>query len=97
VVFYRIATELLNNTIQHAQASVVTIRLNLDNVVLILRYEDDGVGFEADKILRLSDREGTGLPNILSRIKSLKGDIKIDSRPGLGSRFYISVNTDLVR
>jgi two-component system sensor histidine kinase DegS len=58
-----------------------------------LEYQDNGIGFEADKMIRMNDREGSGLINLRSRINSLKGDFKIESKPGLGIRVSVRIKT----
>ncbi|MFH0760155.1 MAG: sensor histidine kinase [Bacteroidota bacterium] len=91
VVLYRVSSELIHNTIQHAHATAATLVLNYSNGEIFLEYQDDGIGFEADKLLKLKDREGSGLINLRSRINSLKGEIDIESKPGLGIRVSIRV------
>ncbi len=44
--FYRIAQESLNNTVKHAQADRVDIRLDRSRGEIILELADDGVGFD---------------------------------------------------
>ena len=91
VVIYRISSELIHNTIQHSQATKVTLSLKYENGELFLEYQDNGIGFEADRTMRENDRDGSGLTNIQSRIKSLKGDLVVESKPGLGIRVFIKV------
>jgi signal transduction histidine kinase len=91
VVIYRVASELINNTIQHSQASGASLELNFDSGELTMDYQDNGIGFEPDRILRENDRDGSGLTNIQSRIKSLKGELTVVSKPGLGIRVSIRV------
>jgi len=91
VVIYRVSSELIHNTIQHSQATRATLSLKFENSELLLEYQDNGIGFEADRTLKEKDREGSGLTNIQSRIKSLKGDLVVESKPGLGIRVFIKV------
>lgn len=91
VVYYRVISELINNTIQHSQATKAIIRLEYQNGELHLEYQDNGLGFEADRMLKIKSQEGSGLTNIESRIKSLKGEMKYESKPGLGVRVNITV------
>ena len=91
VVIYRISSELIHNTIQHSQATRASLSLKYENGELLLEYQDNGIGFEADRAMKGNDRDGSGLTNIESRIKSLKGDLVIESKPGLGMRVFIKV------
>ncbi len=43
---YRIAQESLNNTVRHAQAERVEIRLSVNQGEIVLELMDDGVGFD---------------------------------------------------
>jgi signal transduction histidine kinase len=91
VVVYRVASELINNTIQHAQASRAVMAIAHEAGELILDYQDNGIGFEAERAMRENTREGSGLTNIQSRIKSLRGELTVESKPGLGIRVLIKV------
>lgn len=68
--FYRIIKELLNNTIKHANASEAKIHLYKTETLVNLEYTDNGTGFDPKKTEK---RQGMGIFNILSRIKSLNG------------------------
>ncbi|MDD4644818.1 MAG: sensor histidine kinase [Bacteroidales bacterium] len=94
VVIYRVASELIHNTIQHSQATHAGISLNYVNNELLLEYQDNGIGFEADRTMKDKARDGAGLTNIRSRINSLKGELKIESKPGLGLRVFIRIKAN---
>ncbi|MGC9330398.1 MAG: sensor histidine kinase [Bacteroidales bacterium] len=81
---YRIVSELLNNTVQHARADEVTIHILLDNKDLRIIYSDNGQGFDMN-----TDHEGMGLSNIESRVKALNGECNIHSSHGKG--FYADI------
>ncbi|MCW5924757.1 MAG: sensor histidine kinase [Saprospiraceae bacterium] len=71
VGLYRIAQELLNNIVRHAEASKVLVRLFRSGDHLVLRMEDDGRGFDFEK----ARQKGTmGILNILSRAGALGGE-----------------------
>ncbi len=84
---YRIIQELLHNTIKHAQASEIIIQINRQDDELVVSFEDDGIGFNPDRL----KRKGMGLDNIKSRVNYLKGTLSIDSEIGKGSSFIINV------
>ena len=92
VVIYRVITELINNTIKHAEANNIQISLSRENNSLNLIYIDDGKGFDPDEIN--SESTGMGLYNILSRIKSLNGSHNIQSNPETGGMIAV-VNVNL--
>lgn len=81
---YRIAAELMTNTLVHAQAETATLNLKDADGSLQLTYSDDGVGFDPDKRDSMPANAGMGLANLESRVKSLKGEWKLTSRSGQG-------------
>jgi PAS domain S-box-containing protein len=90
--FYRILKELLNNTIKHANASIIDISLNEENQKLIFLYYDNGKGLDINKLGELQ-KQGMGLSNIISRIKSLNGIYEFPCRPS-GFECKISIPID---
>lgn len=88
VVIYRVVTELINNTIKHAQAKNIEINLAREGHELKLIYIDDGVGFDLRK-LESDQTSGMGLYNILSRVRSLNGTHKMKSNPVNGGMMAV--------
>ncbi|MDD3685327.1 MAG: Cache 3/Cache 2 fusion domain-containing protein [Bacteroidales bacterium] len=90
LILFRIVSELINNTIKHANAKNVKIKLSLNSNVLHLDYSDDGVGFSAQEKL-LQDYGGTGLKNIISRIKSINGTYSFGNNSNTGFSLQIEI------
>ncbi len=90
VMLYRIVQELLNNIVKYAEAKEVLVQITYSEEWLSLTVEDDGKGFEPDKIL---DNEGMGLKSIAFRTEYIGGEYEIDSRPGAGT--LVSINVPL--
>ncbi len=90
---YRIIQELINNTIKHGQANEIHLQLRREDNVLILQYEDDGVGFDLESL----KQKGMGLENITSRVDYLRGELSIDARIGAGVSYMIDINLDNTR
>lgn len=85
---YRIAQELLNNAIRHAQAQEIILQLFQRENKLILTAEDDGKGFnKKEKIFE----SRFGLNSITSRTKALNGIFILDSYPGRGTVASIEI------
>ena len=92
---YRIITELINNTIKHAQAQQVDIELKQEGNRIWLRYKDNGIGFELDRALEKGDQT-LGLRNIISRVRSLKGDFSFrNSSPGIEMKIVLDVRGEI--
>ena len=92
LILFRVISELINNTLKHAKAEKIEIRLEKTENKISLSFCDNGVGFDVDKIMN-SEHLGMGLKNIVSRIKSINGSFKFESSPGKG--FSIKVEIEL--
>lgn len=85
---YRILQELISNILKYANATTITIQLKKhSNKTLIFSVEDNGVGFDKDKI----KNEGIGLKNIESRVKALNGCLIIGSTISEGTTVFIGI------
>ena len=88
-ILYRVMCECINNTIKHADAKSINIRLNLAGDMLYASYNDDGKGFNVDETFE--SRKGIGLLNMQSRIKAVNGTFSIDSASGKGMKVEIKI------
>jgi ligand-binding sensor domain-containing protein len=86
---FLIFKEALNNALKYADASLITIKVNVVSGVFKLEVEDNGVGFDAAKIM-----PGNGLINMQTRAKEIKGNMMITSNPGNGCRIYLACPLD---
>lgn len=93
ISLYRILTELINNTIKHAQATEVNISFAQKSSFFIVTYADNGIGFEYEKISQ--EKKGMGLNNIINRVQALDGIINVQSSPGNGFKLSIKIKTPL--
>jgi signal transduction histidine kinase len=93
VVIYRSICELVNNSLKHAQADLITINLNIRNDIIDILYDDNGKGCNIDRILE-GQTKGMGLQNMSSRISSKNGYLKINSENNEGFHAFISLKTD---
>lgn len=91
-LIYRIIKELLNNTIKHAHASDVSIRLEHFNNMLKCSYKDNGVGFNWKEKMESPSR-GMGLNNIITRVRSMGGEYEINSAPDKGFEIVFTLLT----
>jgi len=89
---YRLVQEALNNVRQHAQASAVTVRLVASYPHIILRIEDNGLGFDVEgRVIRAASEKRMGLDSMQERVGLLNGNLKIQSRLGEGTKIIIEV------
>lgn len=80
IIIYRVVCELINNSLKHSECTTINISLKVENNSLILKYTDNGKGFNPQDVMDC----GMGLSNITSRIGSLGGNIEITSSIGKG-------------
>jgi PAS domain S-box-containing protein len=91
ITIYRIVTELINNTIKYAGASVVKIDFNFSKKtsMLTLVYTDNGCGFDITE--KMQNQKGLGLSNIFQRVATINGKINFLTKPGEGTKVLIEV------
>ncbi len=89
---YRIAQELINNAVKHAQANTINVQLIRHSDSIVLMVEDDGTGFSLHQPDMMYGRDkGIGLKNIQARVRSLGGTFILDASPGEGVLATIEV------
>jgi signal transduction histidine kinase len=80
---YRIAQEALQNVVKHSGATRVTIELNGTGEALCLTVSDDGCGFDPQAV---HNEASLGLVSMRERMRLVRGQLAIESRPGAGTR-----------
>ncbi|MGD0122761.1 MAG: histidine kinase [Candidatus Limnocylindrales bacterium] len=89
---FSIAREALTNVRKHARAHRVGLDLALDGSDLVLRIEDDGVGFDANLLAAGPERwPHFGLAGMRERAQSIGGRIVWHSRHGAGTTVELHV------
>lgn len=83
---YRIAQELINNIIKHAEATKVDVQLYQTKSHLVLFVEDDGKGFTFEQ-----NKDGIGLTNIRSRASTFNGEVNYENAPNKGTAATIRI------
>ncbi|HEX2934692.1 MAG TPA: response regulator [Bacteroidales bacterium] len=90
IIIYRIIKELINNTIKHANATLIEIDISLKSDFLLLYYADNGCGFVYQKPPQ-DNKKGLGLNSILNRAKSIDATAEFVTAPGNGLKFYLEI------
>jgi len=112
-VFYEIGTDefyvptlsvqpIVENAIKHgvtkkAEGGSVTIITDEDKYNYYLTVEDDGVGFDVVKALKMKDdkRSHVGIKNVKERLEVImNAEVDIQSEPGKGSKVVITLPKD---
>jgi two-component system, NarL family, sensor kinase len=88
IMLYRIIQELVNNTLKHAKAKTLDIRMEVLPENLEIFYSDDGKGF---KLEEKAGSKSLGLQSIESRVNFLNGKMQFYSEPGKGVSYKIEI------
>jgi two-component system NarL family sensor kinase len=85
--FFRIAQEALANVRKHARATEVEIALLTTPQIVAMTIGDNGVGF----VVRRSVAGRYGIVGMRERAKLLGGKLRVESRPGRGTKITARV------
>jgi signal transduction histidine kinase len=86
-VLLRCVQEMITNSVRHAQAGNLWIRLSMTRDGLAMSARDDGIG--SDKVAF-----GNGLSGMAERLKQLGGKLEIESEPGAGFALHAWLPTN---
>ena len=92
ISLYRITQEWINNLLKYSDATKATVQITKDDEELTLMIEDNGSGFELDKLV---NGKGNGWRNMNSRANLIKGELEVDTTIGIkGSTLIINAPTE---
>lgn len=84
---FRIVQEAISNTLRHAKAKSLEVRLVKINPFILLKIVDDGIGFSIEK-----QKVGSyGIKSIQERVTEIGGTLKIISLPNKGTSLEVKV------
>ena len=90
---YRFAQEALHNTVKHARANRVDMRMHSSPEGFLLEVFDDGVGFDPASAFP----GHLGLHSMRERVTRLGGGLQIESAPGHGTRIHLRLPASVPR
>jgi two-component system sensor histidine kinase UhpB len=92
IACFRVLQEAMTNVVRHAGARSVLVRLRDDGEHLELLVQDDGRGFDVDRVIADAARGSSmGLLGIRERAALLGGRTVIASAPGAGCQIRVSL------
>ena len=91
IYIFRAFKELLNNVWKHARAQEVIVSIVADDNHFRMIVDDDGIGFEPEKIFNSKKINGIGLFSIKEWIEDMNGQFVIESQKGSGTRVIIEI------
>ena len=92
---YRIVQEALTNVAKHADASQVSVVLEIGDEGTRLIVEDDGVGFDVgETIQRAIESRRLGIFGMRERAELIGGHVEIESAPGQGTAIFLRIPSE---
>jgi two-component system sensor histidine kinase DegS len=91
VGLFRVIQEALNNVWKHAQATEVSVKLELINERATAIVKDNGRGFNLEQALANAGRESLGLTSMRERVELLNGTLKIKTVNQKGTEILLTV------
>lgn len=86
LALFRVLTQLIANTLKHANATHIWICFKPSGSHLVIDYSDNGRGFD---IALLNERKGIGMQNIISRLQMIGANYVIDTSANNGFKMTI--------
>lgn len=90
---FRIIKELLNNSIKHASAQLVTVSLKCVDWYLMITVSDHGKGFDLSRTLNATSGH-IGLLSVQKSVDLINGLCEINTSPGKGTTINITLPLD---
>lgn len=90
ITLFRAVQELLLNIVKHAQASSVKVSVRKEENNIVVLVEDDGAGFDTERIHKSAIRTGYGLFSIRERLSHIGGNLEIKSEPEKGTTVILT-------
>lgn len=94
ILLYQSLREMLHNVVKHARASEVRLHLGGEGDRFVVTLTDNGVGFDAERVMTGDAAGSYGLFSIQQRLESIGGSLEVRSRPGAGAAFIMTVPLD---
>lgn len=88
---FRITQEALTNIAKHAQATRVTITMEVEKETARLVITDNGIGFDPTHLAKSGNGRSWGILTMSERAEAIGGHFRIDSRTGEGTRVTVEV------
>jgi signal transduction histidine kinase len=83
-MLFRIIQEAMHNSLKHANAKIMRITIDLNNLIMVT-VADDGTGFQPGDM----EYQGVGIINMKHRTKLLGGNIEWKAKPEGGTEVRI--------
>jgi PAS domain S-box-containing protein len=85
---YRVTQEALHNVVKHSRVAAAKVRLSGSKDEMQLEIADRGIGFDTQVA---HEQPTLGLVSMRERVRLVQGELRIDSKKGLGTQVVIRV------
>lgn len=92
LILFRLFQEVINNIMQHSAATTIKIKLENQGENIQLTVEDNGKGFDIEKIRQ--QQKGMGLNNMNRRAAFVNGAVTFSSEKDKGTKVIIQIPND---
>ena len=90
----RIGQEAIANALKHGHAKLVVIRLVFEPSRLLMTIEDDGCGFDYNRLAERGKFQ-SGLLGMNARLYEMGGELDVKTAPGAGTKIEVSISLDI--
>lgn len=87
-VVFRIFQEALTNVARHSQASLINIKISIQNKYLLMSIKDNGKGISDKQMMNLNS---FGILGMKERARDIKGELSIYSEKDIGTTVKLKV------
>ncbi|QGQ48154.1 sensor histidine kinase [Metabacillus sediminilitoris] len=91
VALFRLAQEAVTNALKHAEATEITVKVEVTKETISMLIKDNGKGFDVNEFKKIKDKKSFGLIGMKERLDLLDGKMTINSKIGLGTFIMIQV------
>lgn len=92
ITIFRVLQEILTNVKKHSGAKNCYVKLEFSDGKVNLAVTDDGIGFEINQENSNEEsRQHFGIMTIKERIALVDGSFNIESKPGQGTKVFVSI------
>lgn len=97
ILLYRSIQEVITNIVKYANASLITLNIDKNNLGVDILITDNGVGFDTSILKNISNHSGSGfgLFTVQERIRNIQGEFTIASEINIGTSVKIFVPLEL--
>jgi signal transduction histidine kinase len=95
VHLYRTIQEAITNAIRHGNPNIISVRIAKEDSRINVTVTDDGSGFDTEEVLGSREtRSRLGLIGMRERVRSISGDLTVESTPGKGTTIELRIPID---